>query len=163
MQILIGFSSAKKWHILTAIVKLVEGTPFSHVYVRVIDGEKDFVCNIAPDEERSIPYNDFLQANRIEREFPLPYAADRLESIVKKLEPSSHLYNFYKIFAIAWGRLIRNPKAKSVSFLWNRRGGIICTEYAAEILTAAGYHIDVDLMAVGPKGIFNKLGSLFSK
>lgn len=160
MQILVGFSTYKKWHWMSSLIKLVEGAPFSHVYVRVIDGDSDRVCNIAPDEDQSIPYNDFVKVNKIEREFPLSYDPARLEEIIKSLKPKSQVYNFFKIFSIGLARILNNPTAKAVKFLWNRRSGIICTEYTYGILQAAGYNLPIDLQTSGPKKIFDVLKTI---
>jgi len=160
MQLLVGFSSAKKWHWTTWLVKLVEGTPFSHVYIRVIDGDSDAVCNIAPDEKQFLPYNEFISYNNIIREFPLTFNQSHLNEILPKLKPNSLPYNFGKIISIGISRLLGKHAIRLSKYLWNRHKGIICTELTVAVLLAAGYSIDIDLHKSGPKKIFEVLSNI---
>lgn len=139
----IGFSTSNSW--LSWLVRKIQKTPYSHTYV-VLDykePEPDFIYHA---DERGVncqPYKNFIQKNKIIKEFSFNVNETQKQEIKDLIDNSlGKPYSYLQLVGILlikfcrlFKRTIKNPFA-------NNNQSYICVEVVGKILFILGHNID---------------------
>jgi len=158
-MLIIGFSCPKKQKLTSVLIKTIEKTTFSHVYIKLYDPRIDSWivyeasgltthCSLAEDfyfknnkiyekELKTTPQEKKLVLTKVYKNLNKPYGIKQLLGL--------GLVRLGSLFGIK----IKNPfKDGNKTY--------VCSEYVGEVLITLGYEIE-DLDDLTPKGIYELL------
>ena len=163
-KIKIGFSkSNKKFPIMSWLIRLFQGTEFSHVYLRRdSDSTGEYVYQASGSMVNYMGIDTFFKYHRVVEEFEIEIPKEVWKKVLKNIliKYAGRPYGKKQIPAIALAQFgIRADSLQDGEYAF------ICSEIVAEILHEANvvkkeeWDKSVDL--VTPKDIYNKLEELF--
>jgi hypothetical protein len=158
-NLIIGFSTHKKPTILGSIIKLVEKTEFSHVYVKLYSESLDrqliyqasgLLVNFVGEEV-------FYEKNKDIMTFNIPITKEQQTKLLQKaVDNCGKPYGIKDLFGIGLVRLgrlfgirVKNPMADGSATY-------ICSELASSILVELGFDFS-NLDDITPKDLYDKL------
>lgn len=157
--IIVGFSSPRKFHVLSWIIKNVEHTDFSHVYIKIFSRSLDryLVYQASGLAVNFCGQDTFYAHNRDIAEFAIPVTPEQKVEVLKKcVDLAGKPYGMKSLIGIGLVRLaglvgwkIRNPFADGSKTY-------VCSECAATLLVILGFKFD-ELDSTTPKDIYEKL------
>lgn len=157
--IIIGFSTPRDFSTLSWIIKKVERTEFSHVYVKIFSKSLDryLVYQASGLAVNFCGQDTFYAHNKDIAEFAIPVTPEQKIEILKKcVDLAGKPYGMKDLIGIGLVRLaglvrwkIRNPFADGSKTY-------ICSEIAATILLMLGFHFQ-ELDSTTPTDVYEKL------
>lgn len=166
MSILIfGFSTPKKQTIISRLIRLIEGTPYSHTYLSYYDEQfqGNIVYHAAFMNVHITPKQIFLDKNKVIEMYPRLVTDKQKQEILKLCgeyadTPYGHKQmigmGFARLVYLWFGKKIKNPFADGPHTQ-------VCSELMGRILHKLGDPVDLDLLEYeGPKYI-NKILRLY--
>lgn len=152
----VGFSrSSGKIAIFSRLIMMVQGTNYSHCYLRYSDEStgKDMVCQASGLQVNSVSYSWFLTKETIVKEFPLQISDQAFQNIMGSCQDRlGQPYSMLQIFnTLAYIMFKKNP--------WdNQITGWDCVKLVAyELEKELGYKIPEDLDVITPKDLMEFL------
>lgn len=120
MNIVVGFSTTRKWKPLSWAIKLVEKTPYSHTYLRFSSSnlDRDFIYQASDDSLNFMNMQTFSHKNIIIEEFVIPVTAEEKRAIMQYcIDKNGVPYGMLQIVGMGivrltklwFGRSIHNP------------------------------------------------------
>lgn len=157
-KLTIGFSkSRKKFAIYSWIIRLVEGTDFSHVYVKWHSSslERNITYQASGTTVNFMAQQIFNEHHIPVHEIELTLTADQKKEIVQfAMDNVGVPYGLKAAFGILlvktasiFGKSIKNP-------FRDGGGTYFCSELAAKILEILGYDLGNDIEHFGPGELF---------
>jgi len=160
--IIIGFSTHKSFNLLSWVIKKVERTDFSHVYVKIFSKSLDryLVYQASGLAVNFCGQDTFYAHNKDVAEFAIAVTPEQKIEVLKKcVDLAGKPYGMKDLIGIGLVRLaglirwkIRNPFADGSKTY-------ICSETAATILVVIGFKFE-ELDSTTPKDIYEKLRGL---
>lgn len=155
-NIIVGFSSStKKFSPFSKLIRLWEGTDFSHVYFQ-FETSRNNVTIIYQASSTMLNYMSkevFLQHNKVVSEFNLELSNEHYSELMLQCMKSAGLgYSIKQILGLAIAqvfRLKRNPFSDKEKY--------VCSEWVAEQLELCGFKFSKKLDLVTPKDIYELL------
>jgi len=159
-NIRIGFSRPRsKWALISWAIRLIERTPYSHVYVEweILDYRVHTVYQASGSKVNFMNHNIFREHHETLYLFDFEISEKKKHELVKwALMNVGTRYGMMQIVGIAYvkfmhmfGKRVRNP------FGFGRTSQV-CSELAGIVLKDfLGHEIQTDLDVVGPRGIFD--------
>jgi hypothetical protein len=162
MNVIIGASKPKRFSFISRGIRLVENTPFSHVYVKLYDKDTDRWC-IYEASHSSLHYislERFNKKNKTLEAYEIP-ATEEKEMAVKNfcLDCAETSYGRLEIVGMLFIRLakfwfnlnLRNPFSDGLRTQ-------VCSEVGGHVMALLGLNVDEKVLEEkGPKYIINKL------
>lgn len=166
--IVIGFSTASHFNLISRSIRLAEGTAFSHVYTRFYDPSIDrwMIYHASHSDLHFTNMECFLAKNKVIEEFyidvdhetrerALQYCVDRVEIPYGRLQLVGML--IVRLAKLWFNKSIKNPFHDGESTQ-------VCSELVAHLLKIIGEDIDLKLVEVeGPKWINKIMHGLVDK
>ena len=159
--IIIGFSTHKKFSILSSLIKCIEGTKFSHVYLKFESKSinRKLIYQASGLTVNFCGNDIFYSKNKDIAQFVIPVTEEEKIKILQKcVDLCGKPYGIKELFGLGlvkicaiYGKKIKNP-------FQDRSRTYICSELIATILMTIGFTFK-DLDSVSPKDLFNKLSS----
>ncbi len=161
INIVIGFStSSKKNSIISAIIRLVERTPYSHVYVKFYSPTLDrwLVYHASHTNVHFNNIETFAKENIILEEYALATSeCKKNEALRMCVDRVGRPYGYLQIFGMGIVRLIKawfNVRLKN-PFADGERTQV-CSELVGHVISKLGYDINIsELEFEGPRYIRN--------
>lgn len=164
-KLYIGFSKPKnnKFPIFSWAIRLVENTPYSHVYIKWHSDylERDIIYQASGSSVNFMEgsYFNNKAETLYEYEINIPNKSSKIAK-QKAMDYSNRPYGIKQIFGILivkiaklFNKEIKNPFSDGKA-TW------VCSEIVANILIELGYNINISLDNVTPKDIYNFLESI---
>lgn len=155
-KLYVGLSTPQKFKVFAALIKLVEGTEYSHVYFQLEKKtlDEDLIYQASSAMVNFMGEDHFYEINRVVKKYEIEISE---ETYLKFLNKAVHLagrpYGIKQIFGIAYvrimerfGREVENPFA-------DQDRTFVCSELAADFLKDLGVEIPGDPDSIGPKHI----------
>jgi hypothetical protein len=153
-SIIIGFST-NKHSILSRIICKIEGTPYSHVYVRFYSESigRWLVYHAALNSVHFDNHPSFLSKNHVIEEFELKTQYDcKVEALQLCVDRVGTPYGKAQLVGMGLVRLVKSVFNVKISNPWT--GGQVCSELVARILNVLQAPIDMSLIEYeGPRYI----------
>lgn len=160
-RIIIGFSKSKKiLPIFSWLIRLVEGTKYSHVYVKFPKKtlKTDLIYHASGLMVNFMGEKAFEDNHKTIEEFQIFISDDCYHNVLNYAAVNSGAsYSVAQIFGIAairlfavFGKVIKNPFSNS---------GYVCTELVAEILKEINIKINKPVESIGLRDINNLVKS----
>jgi hypothetical protein len=154
--ITVGFSKSKKFlPIGSWLIRLYEGTPYSHVYLKFYSQSLDrfLIYEAVGVGVRLIGKKEWsLHAEEVVS-FDIPVISGNYISLLQHcVDHAGTDYGFLQNIGIPLARLLR---LKSNPF----QSGVNCAEEIYKVLNLSGYTVDKKIDLVTPKDIFNAIAS----
>jgi hypothetical protein len=163
--IIVGFSTPKKTKIVPTIIKLVEHTSFSHVYIKIWSNtlKRYLVYQASGTTVNFCSTEIFDLKNKIIAEYKIEITEEQKINILQKCVDSvGKPYGVGSLvglglvrFCAMFGKKINNPFADGSKTY-------ICSEIAATLLLSLGFSFD-HLDNLTPKDIYNKLRGMYGE
>jgi hypothetical protein len=136
MEFTIGFSSPKDFRIGSSAIKSILKTPYSHVYIKVLDDctGNYIVYEAAYGYFHCLEYNNFKDHNIVDKEFTYNISQSEYTQILKYSQ--NLLQKKYGYMAIIGIYLKDKLGIKGIGDDDDKR--IICSEYAYNVLRILG-------------------------
>jgi uncharacterized protein YycO len=152
--IYIGFSTQKKWNPLSWILRICQGVPYSHVYVRFHSDslQRDLVYQASELSVHFVGWDRFREKAKVVKEYPIQVSAEaKTKTLQFAIDNAGKPYGWPELFGFVWiclnrkfGRKVNNP-------LGDKAKSFVCSELVAAVLIELGYKIVEDLDTVSPK------------
>lgn len=162
IPLIIGFSKPKKFKLFSWIIRKIQKTPFSHVYIRFYSSkyERWLVYQASATSVNFIEFKRFSDINEIIKEFEIPASETAKNNVVQKaIDLVGAPYGVKQVIGIGIVELLKdfnihieNPLAENNAW--------VCSEVVAEVLKELNMDLQIDLNKVTPKDIFLFLESL---
>lgn len=134
-RIRIGVSTPKRWNPLSPLLRLVMGTPYSHIWILLDDAlfDVDMVLGTETQGFQLIPYERFLKHNNVIMVYD-PHPDYRLDVGLRAVAPLiGEPYDKVGLLGMAWVMLCRWMKRKARNPLASSRA-LFCSEAVALVL-----------------------------
>jgi hypothetical protein len=159
-QIIIGFSSPKKWMPYAALIKLLYGTSYDHVYIRIYSGsyQRDLIYQASKTLLNFMSPEVFAQSNNIIQEFAIGISKDdKIKVMQFAIDNAGKPYGIMEAIGIGiikiasfFGKKINNPFNEGTN-------SYVCSTLAAYVLkTYLNKNIE-DFQNYSPQDIYNLL------
>lgn len=167
-HIIIGFSTGKGWSPIPALIRTIEGTEYSHTYIKVWSHEiQDYVVYQESFKGLNAEASSlFNKDNKIINEYAIRVTQEQLDSIMQFCFSRLGMpYGTAQIAGMFAARVLRqccfkdmkNPLADGLKTM-------VCSEMVGHILGILGKEIDKDLLEIeGPKMIHKKVLELYNQ
>jgi len=85
MELVVGFSTSRRWRAWSAAIRLIEGTAYSHVYFRFAPTQlsRGFIFHASDDNRNFSSTSDFIEQNRIVEEHAIPVTEQEMSEILQ--------------------------------------------------------------------------------
>lgn len=153
MQIVVGFSTTRKWHILSWLIRKVEKTPYSHVYMRFRSEslDREFIYQASHDDLNFMNMQTFMEKNVIIKEFPINVTAEEKRDIMRYCVDKVGIpYGSLQLVGAGLVRAARLWFNRQINNPW--RDGEktqFCMELVGRCLKFLGVHADESLLEEG--------------
>lgn len=155
--IYIGFSkSTKKFAWFSWLIRLVDGTEYSHVYIKFHSNslERDIIYQASGTQVNFVGTKIFESCNKVVIEYPLDIKEETKKRILQQaIDKAGIPYGIKEIFGLAiiklyslFGKKISNP-------FGNRDITYVCCELVADLLTEQGILSIKDIESITPKDL----------
>jgi hypothetical protein len=158
----IGFSKAKsKYAILSHLIRLIEGTPFSHVYITWNSSWLDLqvIYHAAGMMVHFTTSEHFVQKALIVDEFEIQLSDEAFKHIIQ--ESMRKAGSGYSLSQLVYITIFRTCSALKIPTSWipkNGRKVYVCSELVADILKDnISINFSKDLDFVTPSDIYSEL------
>lgn len=164
-KVYIGFSTPKKWNIFSWLIRKIEGTEFSHIYLRLPTGRRlkqDLIYQASNTMVHFVGSKRFEEKNTILKEIEFDIETETYYQLLRFcVEEVGKPYAFLQILGIAWVLLFRCFGIKKRNPFAKGKGSYVCSELVAAILIEFfGYRIMQDLDLITPKEVYELLTNL---
>ena len=153
--IIIGFSTPKKFKLLSWLICKIQKTEYSHVYLQYHSDslDRDIIYQASGLQVNFVGKNLFDQDHVTIAEFTLEVPDDiYTRSLQTAVDKAGFPYSIKQLFSLASYLLFRK------SLFEDGRSGYVCSELVGEMLqNEFGIKVSDDLDIVTPKDIFNIL------
>lgn len=156
-MIVIGFSRPKKFKIMSYIIRLLERTKFSHVYLKInIDTlDRELICQASGIQVNFVGDTLFKEQNETIEEFEIHNVEDVESEVLKNcVDLVGKPYGIKQLLGLLvvqiagfFGKKIKNPFA-------DKTKTYICSELVGQILTTHFEYNIADLDTLTPKDIY---------
>lgn len=157
-KLIIGFSrSKKKFAIFSWLIRLVDGTKYSHVYIKWYSNklQREIIYQASGTMVNFVGTSVFLEKNEIIKEYELEIS-DETSLKVKQfaMDKAGIKYGLKQVLGIGYvklmyifGKNVRNP-------FDDGSHTYVCSELVGEILKEKlNFGMDIDLQTITPKDI----------
>lgn len=156
----IGFSTKKHENAFSYVIKKVENTKYSHVYLKFYSKSLDryLVYHATGDGLYFLGFVKFSNENKIFKEYLISASEEEKTKILKWcVDNSGKEYGKLQIIGIGIVRLIKHLFGKVINNPFaNGDKKQVCDETVARVLQILGYNfIEADIEREGPKWIDN--------
>ena len=161
-SIVIGFSRPKKFSFFSRLIRLVENTKYSHVYIKFysITYDRTLVYQASGLAVNFIEENNFNKNDLTINEFQVPLADDSIQLIQFCIDKVGTPYAMSQIFGIGLYLLLKLFGINIKNILGANKSKLICSELAEIILNNfTNDKINIDPNLVIPKNIYDILSS----
>lgn len=164
-KVYIGFSTPKNKNPFPWLVRKIQGTEFSHVYLRLPTGRRlkqDLIYQASNTMVNFVGSKRFEDQNHIIKEIELDIESDTYYKLLQFcVNEAGKSYAFLQILGIGWvlfaglfGAKVKNPFPQGGS-------SYVCSELVAAILIEFfGFRIMQDLDLITPKEVYELLSLL---
>jgi len=151
----IGFSRPSKWKLLSWIIRKVQGTDYSHVYLRFHSDslDRDLIYQASGLQVNFVGKTLFEKDHIAVKEFDLQISDEAHKKALQfAVDTAGMPYSIKQLFGI----LVYSLTGKRV--LQDGRSAYVCSELVAQMLSEdLGITITKDLDIVTPKDVYNIL------
>ncbi len=164
--IVIGFSRPKKKFlpVFSWLIRLIQGTAFSHCYVRWFSETYDepLVYEASGTQVRFVGSQAWKNHVEVIHEFELDISDVQFKAFVKFCMSTSGMpYSSTQIFGIALVQVAKLIKVKMGNPLKNGKRGWVCSELVGYLLNdIIGVAYDYELDSAGPKEIYELVAKI---
>jgi hypothetical protein len=159
----IGFSKAKsKWKILSTLIRWLEGTEFSHVFIRWNSEylQRDVIYQASGSMVHFMEGKRFDSINQTVDKFDILLSdATRKKVIQFAMDQAGAPYSVKQLVGLGLAKLMNSLGFKGSNPFKDGRSHYICCELVAEVLIELGYSISQNLDEITPKDIYELLSS----
>lgn len=159
-NVIFGFSTPKKFHILPWIIRKVEKTEFSHVYIKIysVEAQRWLIYQASGMKVNFIGADKFEETNKIIAEFPLRTSKKDKKQILQEAVDSLGIdYGMKQLMGMGLVRLCALINVKISNPFADGSATYICSEAAATILVKHfGFKLE-DLDDVTPKEVYEQV------
>jgi len=158
-KLIIGFSTHKKFTILGSIIKLVEKTEFSHVYVKLYSESLDryLIYQASGLIVNFVGEDIFYAKNKDIATFSLDITKEQQVKLLQKaVDNCGKPYGVADLFGIGWVRLGSLLGKKFKNPFADHGKTYICSELASTLLLELGFNFN-NLDDITPRDLFKKL------
>jgi uncharacterized protein YycO len=156
-KLIVGFSTSKKFKILPWLIRKVEGTKFSHVYIKWYSAyfNRWIIYQAEVGGVQFMSSEMFDKDNVTLAEFEFPMSEEQNQRIVQfAMDHCGVPYGYTSIL----GFLLQKFNIK-VPILFDNTKSYICSELAATILKEEFQEIDIDPNLITPRILYNYLNA----
>ena len=167
-KIIVGFSRPAKWFVpFSWLIRLVDGTPYSHVYIRFYSDayERWLVYQASGTRVNFIEWSRFEGQEIILDEFVIPVSTETKTDVIRfAIDNVGAPYGVLEVFGLAWvrfmmvfGKRVRNPfKDGESSFVCCELVSLILNEYDSQWRK-------LDTEGIFPSDVYKNLSSIRSR
>jgi hypothetical protein len=137
VKISIGFSTPKKFHIFPWLIKKVEGTHFSHTYVRIKSEslERDLIYQASGLKVNFDNKQNFENINEIIEEHEIEVSKETYKKILQfAIDHVGISYSLKQCIGLLWIRTMRQLGKRVPNPIRDGKNGEICTELMASLI-----------------------------
>lgn len=150
--IAIGFSRPKTWKLLAWVIQTVQGTPYSHVYIKFTSNkyQRNLIYQASGLQVNFVGEQVFKDHCTVVKECIIQVSDETYDKMMTfAIDKAGYPYSLKQLFNI----LIYMATNKT-DILSDGRSGYVCSELAAEMLkTILGIPITENLDIVTPKDV----------
>lgn len=157
--VIVGFSTPRKFHIFPWVIRKMEKTPFSHVYIKIFSKSTDryLVYQSSGMQVNFVGQDIFYSINKDLVEFAFPVSADQKVKLLQTaIDLAGKPYGMKQVLGMGLVRLAKMVGIKINNPWADGSKTYICSELIATLLLDLGYKFE-DLDNVTPGDIFEKL------
>lgn len=156
-KLIVGFSTPKKFGIFAWLIKVVEGTNYSHVYVRwdAPSVQRTIVYQASGTKVNFITYPNFLLVEDIIEEYEIEVTEEQ-QLLVRQFayDNSSKPYSVLDIFGLAYVLFMRRLGFNPKNPINDGRSQYVCSELISYILTdCLTLSMPIDNNSMTPKDV----------
>jgi len=155
----LGFSRPKhSWLPLSFIIRKVQNTTYSHVYV-VMDSqylERKIVFQASGFVVNFSSYKRLQEHNEIIKEYKIPITKNTQKQVLQfAFDKAGAPYGMRQILGMGWALLLERLTGKRRNPLDDDGRSYVCSEIVAEILKDyVGLAVNIDTDVITPKDVF---------
>lgn len=158
-HLVIGFSTPRKFGILSTTIRKIERTEFSHVYFKIFSKSLDryLIYQASGLQVNFVGEDNFHSKNKTIASFIIPISTERkIKFLQKAIDLAGRPYGIKQIFGMGLVRFLYIFNYKAQNPYADGSHTYVCSELAAEHLNDLGFDFE-DLDSITPKNIYNKL------
>jgi hypothetical protein len=152
-KISLGFSTPKEFHVFPWLIKYIEGTKFSHTYIRIKSQslDRDLIYQASGLKVNFDNKQNFENVNEIIEEYEVYITDETYRKVLQyAIDNLGSPYSLKQCCGIAWIRFLKLFGISSRNPIRDGKRGEICTELVAGIIEdCLGVDIAEDLDSVG--------------
>ena len=158
MNLVIGFSRPKsKWKIFSLLTRLVEDTPFSHVFISWYSPslDREIVYHASGLMVHFLEGSRFRETNKIVSEFSFELNEHTRTKIIQfAVDRAGAAYSLKQLIGLSLVAIARRLGIDLKNPIKTGRYSYVCCELAGELLNSIGYTIDQELDDMTPKDLY---------
>lgn len=158
-NLIVGFSKPSKLKLISYLITKLDGTDFSHVYIRLYSESlnRNLIYQASGLKVNFIGFNSFLSHNTVVASFKIKIMEEqKIKLLQKAIDYAERPYSIKQLIGLGFvrgcaffGKRIKNP-------FYDGDQAFICSELVANLLVDLGYEFE-DLNNVSPKDIYEVL------
>jgi hypothetical protein len=155
-SVYIGFSCRKSWNPISWLIRICQGAPYSHVYVRFPSEslQRDLIYEAS---EFSVHFKNDIMLNKkskIIKEYKLEVSdSAKIHALQFAIDNLGKPYGWLELFGFTWICLCKHLGFKVKNPLGDKSRAYICSELVVDILEELGYEFEEDSDSISPKDI----------
>lgn len=153
LKISIGFSTPKEFHIFPWLIKLIEGTKFSHAYVKIYSDsiERYFYYQASGLRVNFMNREMFEETNRIVKEFDINLTWDTYRKVLQfAIDKAGVEYTLIQVMGLLWIRFCSRIGCKVFNPVNKYDNEEFCTKIVAQLMK--------ECLGVNVKEKYNSVG-----
>lgn len=162
-ELYIGFSKPKKFKLFSWLIRIVENTNFSHVYIMFYSSkyERWLIYQASGSMVNFIEAKRFFNKNEIIKTFLVVCSEDsRTKAITKAIDYCSAPYGIKQIFGILCVKIARLFNKDIKNPFSDGEATWVCSEIVTSMLKELGMDVGIKLDNVTPKDVYKFLESI---
>jgi hypothetical protein len=161
-SIIIGFSTSKyKWNPIAAAIRLAEGAPFSHTYVKFWSPsiQRWLIYHASRTRLNFMNLEFFQKESKIVEEHEIPVTPEQKVKVIQYcVDTVWKSYGTRQLLGMAWVRLWRRLGVAAKNPFRDNQRTQVCSELVGHVLRIIGEDIDPRVLEVeGPRWIHGKV------
>lgn len=160
-SIFIGFSTARDPNPIAWVIRKVEGTPYSHVYLEIKSESlaRSLIYHASHTTLHFTGLQRFAQTNKIIEEFELLVTDEQQQQILQYcIDHADTPYGAMELLGIGWVRLCRKFGKKVRNPFRDGQRTQVCSELIGNVLRILGEKIDPAMLETeGPRWIYDRV------
>jgi hypothetical protein len=162
--IIVGFSTHKKFGIFPWLIKKVEKTPYSHVYLKFYSSklDRDVIYQASGTKVNFVGTEIFNRDSVVIEEFSIDISDEvKTKTMRFCIDNAGIAYGMKQVLGIGIVRFFRLFNKEIKNPFSDGYKTEVCAELVGHILEdCLGNKLDIDLDTVGPKGIYDYVSKI---